>query len=82
MRVIDARSGQEMKPGHPISYEDGEQVTLLELVPGLTKASMLVRAKHRDRGTGRFVMATQWVDGPVRYLHPDFMFQRIVFFPS
>lgn len=71
-----------MKLGQPISYEDGEQVTLLELKLGLTKAAMLVRAKHRDRGTGRFVMATQWVDGPVRYLHPDFMFQRVVIFPS
>lgn len=36
MKIIDARSGQEMHIGQTITYPGGESVTLLEVRPGNT----------------------------------------------
>ena len=84
MRIIDARSGDEMVVGRTIRYPQGESVTLLEFKPGLFVAKFLVRSRYRDysRSSRPLVTVTQWVDGPVRYMHPSFMFQRVAFFPS
>ena len=84
MKIIDSRSGDEMVVGGTIRYPQGESVTLLEFKPGLLVAKFLVRSTHRDysRSSRHLETTTQWVDGPVRYMHPSFMFQRVAFFPS
>ncbi len=48
MKVIDARSGREVKIGDTIDWGDGEQITLLDVDPGLFSASAIVRITHRD----------------------------------
>lgn len=48
MKVIDARSGREVKIGDTIDWGDGEKITLLDVYPGLFSASALVRITYRD----------------------------------
>lgn len=48
MRVIDARSGHEVKIGQTIDWGDGESITLLDVDPGIFSASAIVRITHRD----------------------------------
>lgn len=48
MRVIDARSGHEVRIGQTIDWGDGESLTLLDVDPGLFSASAIVRITHRD----------------------------------
>lgn len=81
MKIIDARSGQEMKVGQTIRYGGGEQVTLLRFVPGIFTAKFLVDGTYPVPGKPLH-RATTWVTGPVRYLHPGFPLQRVAFFPS
>jgi len=81
MRVIDARSGQEMAIGERIDYQDGESVTLLEVRPGLLRAEALARTVHRTP-EGRLATAQAWVPLVVRWTHPRFLFEHVAFFPS
>lgn len=81
MKIIDARSGQEMQIGKVIDYGGGERVTLLQFKPGLFKAQFFVDGTYRVPGQG-LQRSQQWVTGPVRYLHPGFPLQQVAFFPS
>lgn len=70
MRVIDARSGKDMKIGDTVEYGDGESTTLLDVYPGLFSASALIRMTYRDftksvtEPTGEFdEMEGMWADG-------------------
>lgn len=95
MKIIDARSGQEMTIGQTISYTDGESVTLLEVEPGILQARARARTVHRDMtklqsaGFGVIDMSKlplitqeQWVPLTVRWTHPAFFLQHVAFFPS
>ena len=85
MRIIDARTGAEVKVGGTVDYGDGDGWTLLKVDEGIFRASALVRrqrpfvVRHRH---GETLATDHWVPLTVRYLHPNFMFQKVGFFPS
>lgn len=72
MRVIDARSGEELVPGMTMTYPDGSGFTLLSVKPGLFTAY----AKVNSNGV------IQTVPLAVRWTHPRFFMQHVAFFPS
>lgn len=82
MKVIDARSGQEMKIGDTASYPDGESVTLLDFYPGLFSASALVRIRYRAYPSNEIVTSTREEPLTVRWLHPSYRFQHVAFINS
>lgn len=87
MKVIDARSGREMKIGDTIDWGDGERITLLDVDPGLFRATALVRITHRDYSCqidlGKaYVTITREVELAVRWLHPSYRFQHVAFIAS
>jgi hypothetical protein len=82
MRVIDARSGEEMVIGKTVSYHDGERLTLVDLDEGLLSANAFIESVTRDFQTGRLVTRRQQIPLLVRLFHPSFLFQRVAFIPS
>jgi hypothetical protein len=90
MKIIDARSGQQIVVGQFIDYGDGEGVTLIAFKAGIFSARMRVRSTYRDHSKWTpgsdvappLVTTEQWVEGPVRYVHPEFPWQRVAFLPS
>lgn len=81
MRVIDARSGEEMTVGKTVNYGDEENLTLLAVRPGLLTARALVRTRTRHFD-GALREGETWVDLAVRYTHPAFFAQHVAFIPS
>ncbi len=84
MKIIDARSGKEVVVGTPIVYGDGEQMTVLEVKPGLRSAQALICLVHPDYtgATQGMVSSTAWQPLTVRWLHPGFLFQHVAFVNS
>lgn len=91
MRLIDARSGQDVRVGTQVVYADGTGWTCLAIVPGLTVARVHARTVTRSLCTGfdprvdgrkQTFTYDQWVDVPIRYTHPRFFGQRVAMFPS
>ena len=84
MKIIDARSGQEMQIGRTISYPGGESVTLLEVEPGILSARARARTVFRDwsQAGGPLVAREDWGPLVVRWTHPAFFLQHVAFFPS
>ena len=85
MKIIDARSGQEMQIGQTISYPGGESVTLLEVEPGIWSARARARTVSRDwsrAADGPLVVREDWGPLQVRWTHPAFFLQHVAFFPS
>lgn len=88
MKVIDARSGREMRIGDTVEYGDGERLRLIDVDSGLFSASAVIETTYRDHGTrvevGRPPLITRraQVPMPVHWLHPRFLFQHVAFIPS
>lgn len=82
MKIIDARTGTEMKVGRKLVYPDGTTVTIIKADFGLFKWKMYLMSTWIDLATGNEVGEDGHGEGPMRYLHPGFMFQRVAFFPS
>lgn len=77
MRVIDARSGREVKVGDVVRYSDGDWWELLDLETGFTWARAWVRGAIEYQTFGpRSLPLT------VRFLHPEFPLQRVAFAPT
>lgn len=88
MKIIDARSGKEIKIGETIVYSDEEYVKLLDVVSGIFKANALVQRKyplkyktgiHTDVG---FAENQIWIPLVVRFIHPKYFLQHVAFIPS
>lgn len=77
MRIIDARSGREVKVGETVAYPDGEWYRLLAVRERFLSADALVNAHGPD---GK--LRQQWVALAVRFTHPEFFLQKVGFFPS
>jgi hypothetical protein len=76
MRVIDARSGKDAEIGKRINYPAGEWVELVAVNrPSIWSVALVWRTP--DSGA-KGVTARL----PVRYMHPSFPFQRVVFLPT
>ena len=73
MRVIDAFTGRDVKVGNTIPSPDGGTWKLLHVEDaGLWMASALI---ERNQDVRRVPLA-------VRFMHPDFLFQRVAFVNS
>lgn len=72
MRLVDANTGQDMRVGQPVDNVMGT-VVVTAIHGGLFTAVVAYRV---DWGEPQMTIV------PVRYLHPDFLFQRVAFFPS
>lgn len=79
IRVIDARSGDDVKIGQTVTYPEGAGWTLLGVRDQIFSATARVRSWDASFG-----MAPHEHDQPlaVRFLHPSFFLQRVGFFPS
>jgi len=95
MKVIDSRSGREMRIGDLVEYPDGESVRLIDVDEGLLSASAIVEvtsidwsAAHIDARTMRVIgtpplrRGRHQVPMTVRFLHPNYRFQKVAFLPS
>lgn len=95
MKIIDARSGLEMKVGDVVRYPDGEWTELVSARPGVFSAVATFRRRYRDRSRaiwradGTLDDATPFVEGVlvdqpliVRWTHPRFFLQHVAFLPS
>lgn len=84
MKVIDARSGQELAIGASVSYGDGEGVTLLAVEPGILSARARVRLAYHDYSQPGEPLVTRetWTPLIVRWTHPRFFLQHVAFLPS
>lgn len=72
MNIIDARSGrQHLKVGDTVEYPGGEGFEILALDVGIFSGT--IRARMLDTGEEHSTSLT------VRFLHPDFPFQRVAF---
>jgi hypothetical protein len=81
MKIIDSRSGQEMKVGDTVRYGGGEWLRLEAVEAGLLSAGAIITSCHQD-GERRLVTRVQSVPLVVRWMHPGFMFQHVGFIPS
>ena len=77
MRVIDARSGQEVSVGETIRYAEGDFWTLVDLEHGWTWAHALVVGELHGKRFG-----PSWLPLTVRFTHPGFFLQRVAFAPT
>jgi hypothetical protein len=96
VKIIDARSGEVMTPGKIVVYGGGEKLRVIDVDQRLFTARALIettshdysRIEHRpsDQGAIRdrepLVTTQQWVQLTVRFMHPDYMFERIAIIPS
>jgi hypothetical protein len=76
LRVIDARSGNDIEIGQTVEYPDGSGWTLLQIDDWFFTASAHVRSFDTN--------TTNEHDQPlaVRFFHPAFFLRRVGFFPS
>lgn len=78
MKIIDTRSGSEVQLGQTIYYPGDHWWKLLGIREGLLSAEVFV-----ERGAARSrLIQKAWVPLNVRWLHPDFLFEKTGFFPS
>lgn len=88
MKIIDARSGREVKIGDTVDWGGGEGFTLLDADVGLFSGEACIRQTLRDYsmsvdiGRAPLITRTAWVPLAVRWLHPKYLFQHIAFIPS
>lgn len=68
-----------MKIGDVVRYPGGETTQLLDAEVGWWSARLLVRTTWHGSPGG---YEEQWVEMPVRYTHPSFFLEKIVFIPS
>lgn len=87
MRVIDARSGQDMTIGATVRYGGGEQLTLLDIDEGLVSATAYVERVYLDfskevGGEAPLITDRRQIPLQVRFTHPSFFLQKVAFIPS
>lgn len=76
IRVIDARTGDDVEIGQTVAYPDGSGWTLLEIDDGYFTATARVRT---------FDAKKAWEHNQplaVKFFHPAFFLKRVGFFPS
>lgn len=84
MKIIDGRSGEEMKPGKIIVYDDGEKLRVIDVDIGLMSAKAYVETTYRDyaKDDPTFITTRRWMPLVVRFMHPAHLFERVAFIPS
>lgn len=76
MRIIDCRTGKEVHVGETVRvpFDSTDAYTLLDVRPGFFTARITIKRPHLPEPIT--------FDGPVRYMHPAYPFQRVVFIPT
>lgn len=84
MKIIDARSGKELKVGETIFYPDNEYLQLLEVIPGFLIAQARIKRRYLGLIRGEFDLIEDevWTPLAVRYTHPKYFLQHVAFIPS
>jgi len=94
MKIIDARSGEEMWPGKTVQYGGGEWLRLDAIIPNgplmrLFRVDAKITTAYRDSRLGQIVVRTDVGPLQIRWTHPGFTdwskkwpFQHIAFIPS
>lgn len=81
MRIIDANSGADVVVGDTFTNIDGEH-TLLAVQAGIFYGKALLRTTTVAGDYPTILLGERWVPLQIRYLHPNFMFQKVGFIPS
>jgi len=86
MKIIDARSGDELQVGTVVRYPQGEWTRLDRVMPGILGGMFSAKAQithvHVDYRSGALVERTDIVPLAVRWMHPSFPGQHVAFIPS
>lgn len=87
VKIIDARSGEVMRPGKTVTYGGGEKLRVIMVDDqGMFRAKAFVQTTYRDYSHADrdppLVTTTQWVPLAVRFMHPGYLFERVAFIPS
>ena len=82
MRVIDARSGEEVVLGATIQYPDGETLKLLDIDEGLLSATAFVERHFKNFVTGQWMSDRTQIPLVVQFFHPRFFLRKVAFIPS
>jgi hypothetical protein len=77
LRVIDARSGVEVRLGDTVRYGEGDFWRLLDLEHGLAWATAWIDGEYDGQAFGPKPLPLQ-----VRFTHPGFFLQRVAFAPT
>jgi hypothetical protein len=77
MRVIDARTGEEVEVGDTVSYGPDDWWKLIDVEHGWTSAKALVKGQMDGQRFG-----PKWLPLKVRFTHPGFFLQRVAFAPT
>ena len=75
MKIVDARSGREIRVGQHVEYVGGDPFdafTLVSIDDRFFTASATILREGK-----RFTFPV-----PVRFMHPSYLFQRVIFYPS
>jgi hypothetical protein len=81
LRIIDANSGAELRPGDTFANIDGLH-TLITIDEGLFRSRVLLRTHEVREDYPEILLGDRWVPLQVRYTHPAFLFQKVGFIPS
>jgi len=82
MKIIDARSGEELKPGTIVHYLDGGFVELVSVESGLLSASAMIKRRYFNPMADKWVEDTVRTPLHVRWTHPKFFLQHVAFIPT
>ena len=82
MRIVDARSGKEMKLGDRVDYGDGEWLKLVDADVGLFSGEAFLERCYRHYPSNKLVTDRIQTPLTVRWMHPSFMFRQVAFIPS
>lgn len=84
LRVVDARSGEDVTVGATVRYPDGEWIRLDEVRSWFFGASALITAANKDftRAGQPIVVKQRRVPLTVRFSQPGFPGARVAFIPS
>jgi hypothetical protein len=83
MKVIDTRTGGEVKVGDTVRYGEDEAFTLLDVDESLFSATATINRTFRHFQTGELVVnLNEQIPLEVRFFHPAFFLQKVAFIPS
>lgn len=80
MKIIDCHTGKEIKIDVPFQSFESE-VRILSIRVGILHARVQGSMFYPERKIGT-VLEPFDMTLPIRYLHPSFPFQRVIFWPS
>jgi hypothetical protein len=81
MKIVDAFTGRVLHVGDVVPSPGGKPWKLLDTRDAFFRAWALV-SEIPDMGTGASEPGPRWTELQVRFTHPRYFLQRVVFVPS